>query len=194
MYTRKRSIYRPESIQRYLSGVQKGVLPRLVASRVLLFLWIILGLLMAVGVAVWFAEVPVYSSGQAVVLTSEPGSMGNSSFRIVTFLPAEDLLKLRVGQTALVDFDGHSGRLANPLTAVLTQVISPMAAQRRFTLGAGAAQAVAGPSTVAIAQLAHWPRETDPASYVGGVYPVDVEVGSRRLYSFFFSPSQALGD
>jgi hypothetical protein len=194
MYTRKRSIYRPESIQRYLSDVQKGVLPRLVAPRVMLFLWLLLGLILTVGAAAWFAEVPVYSSGRAVVLASEPSPIGTSSFLIVAFLPTGDLLNLRVGQTALVDFDGHSGRLANPLTAVQTQVISPVAARRLFSLDAGAAQAVAQPSAVAIAQLVRWPRETDPASYVGGVYPVDIEVGSRRLSSFFFAPTQALGD
>ncbi len=194
MYTCKRSIYRPESVQRYLSGAQQGVLPRLVAPRVFIFLWLLLGLLLAVAGATWFTKVPVYSSGQAVVLQSEPSLTGISSFLIVAFLPVEDLLKLHAEQTALVDFDGHSGRLANPLTAVLAEVISPLAARHRFTLDGKTERAAARPSAVAIARLVRWPTGTNPASYVGGVYPVEVEIGSRRLSSFFFEPTEAPGD
>ncbi len=194
MYTRERSLYRPEAVQRDLLGAQKGVLPRFVAPRVLIFLWVLLGLLLAGGAVTWLAKVPVYASGQAVVVpSSEPGPDGASSFLVVLFLPAEDLAELRVGQSALVDFAGRGERLANPLTAVLPQVSSPAAARQRFALDAGAALAVARPSAVAIARLTRWPPGTDPASYVGGVYPVEVEVGSRRLLARFLPSAHTRG-
>ena len=81
MYTRERSLYRPEAVQRYLSAAQQGVLPRFVAPRVLIFLWLLLGLALAGGATAWFAEVPIYTSGQAVVVPpSEPGAAGLPSF------------------------------------------------------------------------------------------------------------------
>jgi hypothetical protein len=195
MYTRERSLYRPEAVQRYLSAAQQGVLPRFVAPRVLFVLWLLLGLLLAAGAAAWFVEVPVYASGQAVVVPpSEPGAAGLPSFLVVAFLPAENLAKLRVGQTALVDFVGRGERLANPLTAVLPEVSSPAAARQRFGLDAGTAAAVARPSAVAVARLVRWPPATEPASYVGGVYPVEIEVGSRRLLSLFLARADVRGD
>jgi len=195
MCTRERSLYRPEAVQRYLSAAQRGGLPRLVAPRVLIFLWFLVGLLLVGGAFAWFAEVPVYATGQAVVVpASEPGRMGAPAFVVVAFLPPEDLGQLRVGQTALVDFLGRGERLANPLTTVLPHVSGPAAARQRFALDAGSAAAATGPSAVAIAQLARWPSGTDPASYVGGVYPVAIEVGSRRLISLFLAPAHARGD
>lgn len=195
MYTRERSLYRPEAVQRYLMGAQKGVLPRLVAPRILIFLWLLLGLVLAGAAAAWLAEVPVYSSGQAVVVpATEGGARGASSFLVVAFLSSEDLPKLRSGQTAFVEFVGRGERLANPITVVLPQISSAAEARQRFALDAGAESAVVRPSAVAIARLARWPTGTDPASYVGGVYPVEIEVGSRRLLSLLLTHARALGD
>jgi hypothetical protein len=194
MYTRERSLYRPEALQRYLSAAQSGILPRLIAPRVLISLWILLGLLLAGGVAAWFSEVPLYASGKAVVVSaSEPGLVSATPFSVVVFLPPDALAQLRVGQAALVDFTGWGERMANPLTAVLPEVTSPAAARERFGLDLGLAEVVIRPSAVAIARLVQWPPGTDPVHYVGGVYPVKVEIGARRLLALFLAPAHSQG-
>jgi hypothetical protein len=189
MYNREHSLYRPEAVQRYLLGAQKSVLPRLARPRILIFLWLLFALLFAGMAGVWFAQIPMYVSGQAVVVRpNDPGPMNDSSFLIVAFLPYKDLPKLLVGQTALVDFTGRGERLANRLTAVLPQISSPATARQRFALEGFPASAVTQPSAVAIARLSQWPAGTDPASYLEGSYPVEIQVGSRRLLSLLLAP------
>jgi hypothetical protein len=192
VYARDRSLYRPEAVQRYLAGAQKGVLPRLLGPRALIFLWLFLGLLLVAGAAAWFAEVPIYAIGQAVVVPAgESGLAGVSSFVVIAFLPSEDLAALHVGQRMLVKFPRRETWITT--RTVLPEVSSAAAALQHFGLGVGAARAIARPSAVAIAPLTQWPRGTEPARDLGGIYSAEVQIGTRRLSSLFLAPARAAG-
>ncbi len=190
MYTRERSLYRPEAVQRYLATARQGVVPRLGAPRVLLVLWLLLGLLFMAGALAGFATVPIYVSGRAVVLPDSDAS-GASPFAVVAFLPPEALADLRVGQRALVQFSEHGVRAVTVLTRVLSDVVSPAAARQRFGLDGGTAAAIARPAAVAVARVTEWPISSEPAGYVSGVYPVQIEVGTRRLLTFLLFATRA---
>jgi hypothetical protein len=53
----RNSIFRPDALRRYAENNEKMVLPRLVRPRAFLYLWILLGLLLAVSTLVgWSAR------------------------------------------------------------------------------------------------------------------------------------------
>jgi hypothetical protein len=49
MRNAERSIFRYEAVRRYAQGRGKGVLPRFVRPRTLLWMWVLLGLLLVAG-------------------------------------------------------------------------------------------------------------------------------------------------
>jgi hypothetical protein len=54
-----RSIFRADAVRRYMQGREKAVLPQLPSPSTFLFLWILLGLLLASGLVAWFTQAPL---------------------------------------------------------------------------------------------------------------------------------------
>jgi hypothetical protein len=52
-----RRIFRAEALQRYAQGRNQAVLPRLAASPVIVYLWLLLGLLVGVMLGLWLTFV-----------------------------------------------------------------------------------------------------------------------------------------
>jgi len=178
------AIFRVAALRHYRQAREQAVLPRFVAPRVFLFLWILLGLLLLSGLAAWFVQVPVYASGQAVVLDgSDLAEPLTGEAVIVAFLPPEDFPRLRTGQPLLLR-EGRTGeRVSRPILVVEPRIYSPGAAQRHFALPAGAAQTVSQPAAVVLARFEPASPALPAAAYVGSTYRADVPVGSRRLLS-----------
>jgi len=183
MQPANRPIFRSEAVRRYADRHEKAVLPRLVRPRVFLFLWLLLGLLLAGGAVAWFARVPDYASGRAVVarLPAE-GASGGERIVVVAFLPAASHARLRVGQPMWVQWDGAAGPVSTSLSAIQPQLSSPEAVRKRFSLGPEEAGAITGPVAVVTASMAA--EAGVPAdARVGSVGHAQVEIGSRRVFS-----------
>jgi len=184
MQESKRPIFRADAIRRYAQSREEPVLPRLVSPHVFMCLWILLGLLVVSGFLAWFAQVPVYASGPAVVVDgSSKTPYSGAHILIVAFVPPENLSRLRVGQTLFLQFDGAGRRIGRSIISVEPEISSAEMAQRRFALGAGAAPAIIRPSAVAIARLEPLSTGLPAAAYVGSVYRAEIEVGARRVIS-----------
>ncbi|QRK04682.1 hypothetical protein JQX13_31135 [Archangium violaceum] len=175
-----RSIFRAEALRRHAQGRERGVLPRVIAPRTFVFLWLLAGLSGAMGVLAWATEVPEYVSGLAVVAR---GGEGGESSRLVVVLPAEAHPRLRVGQELLLESGPPGERMALALTAVEPGLLGPEATHERFGLRPGVAPLVTRPSAIALAAFAPPGREVSAREYVGSSYSVRVRVGSRRLLS-----------
>ena len=181
----KHPIYRAEAIRRYMQSREEPVFPRLVSPRTFAYLWVLLGLIVISGFAAWFAQVPVYASGLAVVV--DRGSV-TQDVRIqdvailVAFLPPGQ--HLQAGQNLSLQFEATGERLSRAILVVEPEVVSPAVAQRRFALEDGAALAITQPATVAIARFEPTPTGLPAHTYIGSTYHVEVIVGSRRLISF----------
>jgi hypothetical protein len=184
MQDANRSIFRADAIQRYAQSREESVLPRFVSPPVFICLWILLGLLVAGGFIAWFAQVPVYASGPAIVVDGKgkTQSIGDDAL-IVTFVPPENLPRLRVGQTLFLNLPPAGEHVGVSIMAVEPEISSPAAARRRFALSPGAAQAITQPSAVAIARWESVREDLPASAYVGSVYRADIEVGSRRVVS-----------
>jgi hypothetical protein len=191
----KRPIFRLDAIRHYAQRREESVLPRLVSPRTFLGLWLLLGLLVASGFLAWFARVPMYASGSAVVIDSgESPSSPSGEALIVAFVPPEHLQRLRVGQILRLHFDERSKRLGTPIIAVEPGVSSPEVARRRFGLGDGAALAITQPSAIVLARLQPPSSDLPAAVYVGSVYHTQIEVDSRRVISLLPLIGQIFGE
>ena len=175
------TIFRPDALRRYAQSRQQTVLPRFTSPRVFILMWILVALLVASVVAAWFARVPVFASGTAALVSPKEGDRGNSAV-VVAFLPQETLSHLRAGQSMFIEAREMRERIRLTVDGVEPEINSPATARVRFALGA-ASGAVTRPSAVALGRLEGEAAGLPAALYAGGVYRVEVEVGSRRVIS-----------
>ncbi len=114
----------------------------------------------------------------------EEGNVSSSEegVAVMAFLPAEQLAALHAGQTMFLPLSTGE-RLSLSVVAVESKIISPAAAEKQFGLTEGAVMAVRQPSAVVRAHLAPDSMTWAASAYVGTVYRVEVEVGSRRIAS-----------
>jgi hypothetical protein len=195
MQEAKCPIFRTDALQRYTRHREAAVVPRLVSPRTFLCLWFLLGLLVASGCLAWFARVPVYASGLAVVVdgrNSTPSTREKAL--IVVFVPSEYLGRLRVGQALLLQLEERSKRLRTPIMAVEPGVSSPEMARRRFGLDAGAALAITQPAAIALARLQPLSSNLPEAAYVGSMYRAQIAVASRRVIALLPLIGQFFGE
>lgn len=177
-----RSIFRADFVQQYMQGRDRSILPRLIAPRTFVCLWLLIGLLTAGAFLAWFARVPIYTSGPAVIVDGRdyPGSI-DDSIALVVFLPPQYRSHLHVGQPLFLDFGSADGRLRRTIIMIEPQLSSPAAVQQRFALRSDDPLSVTRPTIVALARVEPLPSSLPPATFVGSRYQVDVEVGSRRM-------------
>jgi hypothetical protein len=186
----KSSIFRAGAVERYLQKREEAVLPRFVSPPTWICLWLLLGLLMAGGMAAWSAKTPVFTSGSALIsawperLDSVYGQVGPGEMVVIAFLPPEYLSRLRIGQALFLQPDRAGARLGSKVIVVAPEVVSPEAARKMFAVNAGEARPLTQPSAVVIARFEPPPSGLPAATYAGSVYNVEVEVGSRRVISF----------
>jgi len=169
-----RIIFRPDAVRRYMQQHEAVVLPPRIALRMIVVGWIALGLLLVGTAAIWMAHVPIYLSGNAIVV--DQGSAGQPKPVLVAFLPPAARMQLAPGQSLLVSLDGVAYS-RHVIMVVEPELISRDEAQRRYAPRADAP--ITEPAAVAIAPLASSTGVT-----VDAHHPVTVEVGTRRLISF----------
>ena len=177
MNTPDRTIFRTEAVQRYWHQRKSAVLPRFITPPVVLFLWVLLGTLIAVGWITWVAQVPMFESGVAVVSADEVNEIG-----LIVLLPPESLTRLQPGQVVWIQLHEVDVPMQQTvLSAVAPAISNPDEVQARFNLRDGAAAAVTEPVVVALAPFP--PDNFGQNTYTGAVLPVKVESGSRRIIS-----------
>lgn len=179
MNNAQRSIFRADAVKRYIEGKEKVVLPQWMAPRTLRYLWLLLGVLsMLVGLA-WFTAVPVYASGLALIVDLPAERSANNEMALVAFLPPEKHNDLQVGQRIFVELE--PGKRREQLVAVVEpKIISPDTAQEQF--GLSAAALLTQPAAMVMTSFES-PSALPATTYIGSVYHVDIEIGSRRVVS-----------
>jgi hypothetical protein len=191
MDSKHHSIFRTDAIRRYVASREEAVLPRWVSPRTFLYLWFLLGLLLVSSLAAWFAKVPVYVSGSAIVVRSRGESQGDLDHLVVAiFFPAQNRPRLQVDQRVVLHFEGiqdapNNHNFSRSILAVEPAILSPDAAQKRFDLSSGTASTITQPVVVAIASLEPSPKSLPASVYLGSVGKAEVVVGSQRILSLF---------
>lgn len=177
-----RSIFRAAALQRYIQSQEQPVLPRLATPRVFPYLWVLLGLLVMAGFTVWLTPVPIYTSGLGIVSVEGTAQTNPGEPVLIAFLPPDTRTALRAGQQLSIQLSSTGERLNVPVIEVSPAVVSPAEARQQFHLGE-AALAIVQPSAVAVARLEATSTGLPDSAYLGSVFRIDVEIGSRRALS-----------
>jgi hypothetical protein len=186
----KNPIFRDNAVKHYMQSRDKDTLPRFISLPVALFLWVLLGLLLTVGMLAWYEQIPSYVSGHGVVLNSNnvPGLASNVGTVAVAFFAVDQANNLHVGQRVLVSFASSTQSLAGTLLTV-DPAVSPAVAVQRYGLGNDGTSLITQPSAAATIRL----DTTSPALYAGNILTADVQVGSCRIISLLPGIGSLLG-
>jgi hypothetical protein len=157
--------------------MEQAVLPPFVSPRMVAWLWVLCGLLVAALAVSGATRVPVYASGIATVVRLPGPAHRPGSAVLAVFLPPDTLPRLHSGQALLLTGAAGAERASERIAFVQPGLVGPVDAQREFDLGAGAARSLIGPSAVALA------AEDPPTAYVGSVYPANVVLGTHSALS-----------
>ncbi len=187
-----RSIFRDQAIKSYIQKRDKDVLPHLVSPPVFLFLWIMLGLLLTMGVLAWLAQVPIYLAGPGIILEQQPSSTSGQSEAIaLIFFPASSASQVRAGLPVQVQLGSTGPALTTNIDQVEPGILSPSAARTRYALDSSVSQLLTQPVIAVEARLG--PPISDQM-YAGSVVSAQVQVGSRRVLSLLPGFAQLIGD
>lgn len=182
-------IFRNNAVKHYMQGRDKDTLPRFISLPIALFLWVLLGLLLVVGLLAWYEQIPSYISGRGVVLNSNyaPRSSSGEEAVAVAFFAVDQAAHLHVGQSVFVRFASSTQSLKGTILTV-DPVVSPTVAVQRYGLG-NDASLITQPSAVALIQL----DNTSSSLYAGNILTANVQVGSRRIISLLPGIGSLLG-
>ncbi|HSN74542.1 MAG TPA: hypothetical protein VL334_05540 [Anaerolineae bacterium] len=175
------SVFRTKAMQRYAQSRERTVFPRFISPRVFPYFWILVGLLLASMVVVWWVEIPFYTSAVGLVIDGAKFPEVSDQVALAVFVPSESHLELHEGQDVLVQFGQTSERFSRTIIAVESQIISPEAARQQFDLNDGSSALITHPIAIAIVQIQPIPGDYPPLAYLGSTYRVDLSAGSRRL-------------
>lgn len=190
------AFFREATTKDHLFGKESIVLPTFISSRSFMLLWIALFIVISVSVAVvHYMRIPSYAYGPGVAFSQKnEGSTEDSSVAIAVLLPPKYKEDVRSGQRVLLRLDQASKPVIRSVSEFSPSVISPETAQRRYALSDGAASVITQPTVVAIVPINDLPDGARATEYVGGVYAVEIEVGSQTAFSVFSEPiGQFLG-
>ncbi len=169
----KRGIFRNKALKYYMQSQERDILPRIVAPPVFLFLWILLGLLLASTVLAWLAHVPTSVAGSGVILDQKQAPSNYSGAVAALFLPTTASGLVRPGQPVQVQIGTDA-----PLTATLLTVEPGV--QSPSEIRATYAQVVAEPSVVVLISLG---PGISVQVYADSLIHAQVQVGSQRVLS-----------
>lgn len=168
----KRGIFRNKALKYYQQSQERDILPRIVAPPVFLFLWVLLGLLLASTALAWLVRVPTNVTGSGVVLEQKQAPSNASGAVAALFLPATSSGLVRPGQPVQVQIG--SDTLTATILTVESGVKSPSEIRATY------AQVIAGPSVVVLIGLG---SGISTQVYAGSLVQAQVQVGSQRVLS-----------
>lgn len=179
----KDSIFRKQAVEKYLQNREKTILPRFVAPPVFLFCWCLLAIFLCTGLLTWFGRVPVYVTGEGMVLN--PAVLGSADARALIFVPYSSTLQLLAGQRVQLQLAGQASQLTSPVQTVDRTLLSPQEVRQRYQF------VISQPSIAITVDLG---SRFSARVYAGSVVLAQVEVGSRRLLSLLVGSDAFEGD
>ena len=170
-----RPIFRPAAVEAYRRGMERAVIPRLVAWPARVVLWFALVALVMCVFAAWSVQVPTYVAGSGVIATAGTSPRATTA---VLFMPADEKNELRRGQPVRILVGSRS--VDGTVAQVRPRLLGPDAVRRRY----GRSDLVAEPSTSVVVRLSH---ALPASSYGGSRVSARVQVASQRILSLLTS-------
>jgi hypothetical protein len=171
----KRRIFRTSALRRYNDSLDRIVLPRYASPPWLAVFWGLAGLVLALIVLLWSAQMPVYAAGPGVIIQGPARSHARSEILLAVFLPPEYASSVFPGQTVVVHLPGWPPDEPAAVAVVEREIESPALLRLRYLLDASTGLLVEGPVFVALIR-----SENLSYGMVGSVGEVQVQIGTQR--------------
>jgi hypothetical protein len=191
MLAPQRRMFRETAVKHYMQKRHvKDVLPRLLPVPIAIFLWILLGSFLVVGVLAWSTQVPIYVTAPGIVLDQQGALRFNSREPVaIIFLPEAQSTQVRVGLSVQLQIASSGQQLGSKIAQIEPGIASPDVVSQRYKLnGTGL---ITGPSVVVLVRLGT-ALSTD--TYAGSVLTAHVWVGSRRVLSLLPGVGNLVGE
>lgn len=184
---KKQSIYRAQALEHYMRSQQKTVLLRPLASRTILFMWILLVLFSAVWALLWEHTIPLYTTGSGVLQAENRSNTVNQrGMAAIVFVPAQPAMALQSGLSTQLHISMGTQKVmfTGQIERILPGIASPEHLRNTYALRGVDALLVTQPSIVVIV------RVTSPASvaalYAGSSVKAQIQTGEQPLLSLLF--------
>lgn len=179
-------MFRSKALTYYARSRERDVLPRFVAPRVFVFLWILMALLLIATLGAWLAQAPTYETASGIILDAQ-----ENHATAVLFLPASQALEVRAGSPVLMQIGTVGPQLSTTIASIEPGVMSPEQARIRYALNGNLALVVTEPSIAVTVTLdSNIPAQT----YAGSIVGAQVQVGTRRVLSLLPFVGSLIGD
>jgi hypothetical protein len=121
-------------LEKYSNLGETAVLSEPASPRLFVFFWVLIGLLVALGAWLCFAEVETYTFGQGKIVLSEKTDPGaeEKKLRVVSFFPADIRTILVVGQPLMMRAGQDKKWHRQTIIAVEPRVLSPLEVKEKF--------------------------------------------------------------
>ena len=183
----KHRIFRRKAWETYRGKQEQVVLPRFVAPPVFVFCWLLFGFLLSAGGIAWWEEVPVYAAGSGILLEQPISSLSGAHEMVaLIFLPASHSLPIQKGASVQLQLDKTGPDGSGQVERIEPGLVSPQDARKHYQLNGAAALLITRPSMVVLVKV------TPPLSdhlYVESIVSVQVPIGTQRLLTLLFTPS-----
>ncbi len=179
-----RLIFRKEAVEKYISELERSVLPRIIPPRLFGYLWILLLLLVAAGGWTWSVQIPFHAVGDAIVCwdCERWVSVPDGAPCVMARFPAEVGTHLHAGQTLELEIAGQRKPVLVPVVAVDTGLPKPARAPSCLKWISGGGPGREQPMVVAIGRLPDGRQE--PPWDMAATMRARIETGRRRLAGY----------
>jgi hypothetical protein len=134
MRAAQNSIFRDKALKHYTQQKKRDILPNFSSVPVAIFLWMLLGSLLATGLVTWHTQIPVYLTGTSVVLGAAP-----QDTVALAFLAPPTSTRLHAGLPVSVQTDTSGSQFTSTIAAVEpgTTNLAKAFAHARLPVGQG---------------------------------------------------------
>jgi len=174
--TPKLPIFRSKTLQKYMQNREKSVLPRIIAPPVFAFGWIVLALLIATGIVIWWGQVPSYITGSGIILNTTDAVHQSAGATAAILLPASDIAYIRPGLPVQIQVGQDGPQLHRAISNVSQNLLNPGVVRQQYGFE------VTDPSLVATVQLG---PTISRQLYSGSPIQAQVQIGSYSLLALF---------
>ena len=171
MTASRRPIFRDKAMQRYAQSMEKDVLPRTATPPVFIFLWILLGLLIAATIIAWLGQIPVFVACSGIIQTEQ----GSNRAAVVIFLSTNYLSKVQAGQPVQLPIASTGQQINDAIDKIEPGIVSLAQARQQYKLGNAGSQIVSSPSVVVTVRLN---PSISMNIYEGSIIYAQTQVGS----------------
>lgn len=175
MIASQNSIFRDKALKHYTQSKKKDILPNFSSIPVAIFIWVLLGSLIATGLVAWQTQVPVYLNGASVVLgAGEHGTVA------LAFLSPDTSTQLHAGLAVQIQTGTTSSQFTSAIAAVEPGTVTLASAFEHAGLPVQHASEMKQPVVVMFVN-----RESafSAAFDTGSELVVRVTLGTRSLFS-----------